>query len=1621
MDCHRPIRPLIPPACVAQCLFEPVAATGNSALHQAVLLYNPRTDAAIQVKRVILWRHDQMLAYCDCPSTASSCAVCAGAYFAVGDSVIPKRVGGTTSPSSVLPYTLTPCDVSRLLPPSSPPLPPVPPQPQAPPAPPRPPPSPPSPPAWPPYDDVYNPLERARVYSSIWDDNPSAYGWSMLDSDSAWVAGSRGTSFHCDGCWMQMDLGIPRRVAGVVTQGRKNQPNHYVKKFVVRSCAPGALTLGGRSCSRWINVDDGAVFLGPSDSTPQDGKVHALFSTYVETRFLRIYPAERHHLWAMRAGVLVIQSPPSPPAPPALPPSPAFPVLAIQTGAATLPKSSAGELKLLVQVLDAFMSATSGHWPVPCARSYDGSDWEALFTSDGIAPVSIGTCDAASCAATLPSISGYSYRFDTYTPDKYVASGSGGLGGVAAPALTASEESAYEYRKAAARLLHHGTFGPTLAELASLTAQLTAAGPSGTSAVYASWVREQMAIAPALHRVYYRSRANMRAADDDWTLPEAAAAMGAYAVRGACEPLSHWHRYAFSMRDTPLRWPVASNGRPDSHASYKVALPILVTLGTDGIYTVRVEGRFRTQAMSASLDPADKLGLRAAQTGGAATPTWSGYICRVMERVGLLKQTTIQSKQVHAGGIDVNLRSDCNGQMHGYAHDHIRLPNPPLQLLTADAVNASTTIVAAQDEATLVPVPWIGKGSQSRERTLGGRSGSDMEAPTYDDIAILTELKAACTLSEETQTTPSSAFLVHNGTVWMHDPRLPTFDNTPETIAATANLQTSAASGAEARVRALGSCHNVPKTWMNAHTCVPSTACSPVAFRPVDIVLSNATLALLHQRTNGYVYAIGGLRLEGVAATSPCAGTSRWVSIHGPCGAAETALDTPTKATLASAIRDSADAANGLVRDAVATSVPGGTCTSTYNGVSAVGAKVDVDGTCWQHSHPQAYNVYEMNRWAVEHPGNANFAADANPIKAVAKAGGAVLHFPTWHTIGRFDTALASGALRLLGKFGESVSFTSLPTSVQTAEVAADFNALQRGAALESCGSVGEVANNPTLGHHFFQDQPGKGTYWMQNTYVSLNKYHGYNREIHLQLALYGRDQLRQRAAHALIQILVISYHGIDFLWNTEMWSFYYDTLVRHAFGSYRDILREVSYSAMMGAFLTYEGSTSLASSGTLPDENYAREIMQLFTIGLIQLNGNGSYIVDPLSGEPLETYDTSNIKEFAKCWTAFDRRPMRTNIQNEGHGRGNRIDPMELKANGADTKRDLYPKMDLLSAYLGDQYPLCADLPPRHFLSKGARWSYLGSSPTPRLQVESMHRTTQNALNQLGTDWVDQVPRIEPSAATSSLHSALCGAPDGASACRFRSEVSLPSTLACDGTECDVDTVSVVDIYDPVGNVTIYYEYVRYGSLMLAPSTPPSCPCPRRCPLMSIVSLFSLNTASAPSRFQAAVRRADLLSGRDHQGRLVAHSQRHAHVRRHLGRGGCRRGLLRAGARLRCRGHHGLQVRDGSHELQLGGCTVLGAQRWADGGVRRACADQRLLRHWHGGARGALVAERHRCALRPASTGLRGRYRDARRPELVRCPPCQGQRQRVPRPLGRRPVSDGQLLVRWVQQVHVG
>jgi len=111
--------------------------------------------------------------------------------------------------------------------------------------------------------------------------------------------------------------------------------------------------------------------------------------------------------------------------------------------------------------------------------------------------------------------------------------------------------------------------------------------------------------------------------------------------------------------------------------------------------------------------------------------------------------------------------------------------------------------------------------------------------------------------------------------------------------------------------------------------------------------------------------------------------------------------------------------------------------------------------------------------------------------------------------------------------------------------------------------------------------------------------------------ALEANDQLRQRMAWALSQIFVAGVPGSTNGQYTETWHNYYDIFVRNAFGSYRDILREVTYSPVMGNYLTFRGGAAFDFRRNYPDENYAREIMLLFSIGLWKLNSDGSRVVD--------------------------------------------------------------------------------------------------------------------------------------------------------------------------------------------------------------------------------------------------------------------------------------------------------------------------------------------------------------------------------------------------------------------------
>ena len=151
--------------------------------------------------------------------------------------------------------------------------------------------------------------------------------------------------------------------------------------------------------------------------------------------------------------------------------------------------------------------------------------------------------------------------------------------------------------------------------------------------------------------------------------------------------------------------------------------------------------------------------------------------------------------------------------------------------------------------------------------------------------------------------------------------------------------------------------------------------------------------------------------------------------------------------------------------------------------------------------------------------------------------------------------------------------------------------------------------------------------------------------------AIQGEDQLRQRMILALSEILVISAGASDTLRNVpEGVGLHADILSKHAFGNYRELLEEITYSPGMGHFLTYMGNRrSDPETDRVPDENYAREILQLFTIGVVELNPDGTPKLDE-DGNTIELYDNEDITGLAKVFTGLDIPVGRRNFDRTGY-----------------------------------------------------------------------------------------------------------------------------------------------------------------------------------------------------------------------------------------------------------------------------------------------------------------------------------------------------------------------------------
>jgi uncharacterized protein (DUF1800 family) len=136
--------------------------------------------------------------------------------------------------------------------------------------------------------------------------------------------------------------------------------------------------------------------------------------------------------------------------------------------------------------------------------------------------------------------------------------------------------------------------------------------------------------------------------------------------------------------------------------------------------------------------------------------------------------------------------------------------------------------------------------------------------------------------------------------------------------------------------------------------------------------------------------------------------------------------------------------------------------------------------------------------------------------------------------------------------------------------------------------------------------------------------------------AVTAPDQLRQRVAYALAQIFVISMRDDGVNGYPDGAANYLDTLSAHAFGNYRELLEAVALHPMMGLYLSHlHNQKGDLASGRVPDENFAREIMQLFSIGLQELNADGT-ARSGSNGSPLETYTAADISGLANVFTGW-------------------------------------------------------------------------------------------------------------------------------------------------------------------------------------------------------------------------------------------------------------------------------------------------------------------------------------------------------------------------------------------------
>ena len=230
-----------------------------------------------------------------------------------------------------------------------------------------------------------------------------------------------------------------------------------------------------------------------------------------------------------------------------------------------------------------------------------------------------------------------------------------------------------------------------------------------------------------------------------------------------------------------------------------------------------------------------------------------------------------------------------------------------------------------------------------------------------------------------------------------------------------------------------------------------------------------------------------------------------------------------------------------------------------------------------------------------------------------------------------------------------------------------------------------------------------------------------WRRNAWLWFAAKNPDQLRMRMGFALSEIMVVSDVSSGNIQVPRI-ADYQDTLARGAFGSFRDLLTAVSLHPAMGEYLSHAGNQKATADGkVVPDENYGREVMQLFSIGLSRRNPDFSLVLDD-NGNPVPTYDQSVISAMARVFTGWTYKGLTDREFEKGRINPFSYEPMECHPafhdnqpkqifdgividNGDDCVADLEDAMDALS-----EHPSTAP-----FISRQLIQRFVTSNPSPQ------------------------------------------------------------------------------------------------------------------------------------------------------------------------------------------------------------------------------------------------------------------------------------------------------------------